>query len=265
MALWAGRFSKEIDAGVNAFNSSISFDARMYRHDIQGSIAHATMLGDCGIISKEDSKTIIEGLTAILADLDSGKLEFDPNEVESHMFVEAELTKRYGDKTALDYAVKRDLLLHTAMAFLQGFPMLNCGDEIAQRNGWDYKNDPDRVEDSRNLHRSKFNWEDAKQRTRKGTLQNQLWQGMEQLRQMRADPCFAPDAWVTTWDSHNPGVLALVRKRGEETLVGLFNFTEYPAGASLDALGGEYHTPEGTSVWLADVELKPYQALLVRR
>ena len=122
--------------------------------------------------------------------------------------------------------------------------MLNCGDEIAQRNGWDYKNDPDRVEDSRNLHRSKFNWEDAKQRTQKGTLQNQLWQGMEQLRQMRADPCFAPDAWVTTWDSHNPGVLALVRKRGEETLVGLFNFTEYPAGASLDALGGEYHTPE---------------------
>ena len=168
------------------------------------------------------------------------------------------------DKTALDYAVKRDLLLHTAMAFLQGFPMLNCGDEIAQLNGWDYKNDPDRVEDSRNLHRSKFNWEDAKQRTRKGTLQNKLWQGMEQLRQMRADPCFAPDAWVTTWDSHNPGVLALVRKRGEETLVGLFNFTEYPAGASLDALGGKYHTPEGTSVWLADAELEPYQALLIK-
>ena len=69
----------------------------MYRHDIQGSIAHATMLGDCGIISKEDSKTIIEGLTAILADLDSGKLEFDPNAEDIHMFVEAELTKRYGD------------------------------------------------------------------------------------------------------------------------------------------------------------------------
>ena len=97
MALWAGRFSKEIDAGVNAFNSSIAFDARMYRHDIQGSIAHATMLGDCGIISKEDSKTIIEGLTAILADLDSGKLEFDPNAEDIHMFVEAELTKRYVD------------------------------------------------------------------------------------------------------------------------------------------------------------------------
>ena len=97
MALWAGRFSKEIDAGVNAFNSSISFDARMYRQDIQGSIAHATMLGDCGIISKEDSAQIIQGLQEILADLDSGKLEFDPNAEDIHMFVEAELTKRYGD------------------------------------------------------------------------------------------------------------------------------------------------------------------------
>ena len=50
----------------------------------------------------------------------------------------------------------------------------------------------------------------------------------------------------------------------EETLVGLFNFTEYPAGAGLDALGGKYHTPDGSSVWLADVELEPYQALLVK-
>ena len=71
--------------------------------------------------------------------------------------------------------------------------------------------------------------------------------------------------WLFMELYHNPGVLALVRKRGEETLVGLFNFTEYPAGASLDALGGEYHTPEGASVWLADVELEPYQALLVHR
>ena len=95
--MWAGRFSKQVDAGVNAFNSSIAFDGRMYRHDIQGSIAHATMLGDCGIITKEDSLTIIEGLQGILADIDSGKLELDPNAEDIHMFVEAELTKRLGD------------------------------------------------------------------------------------------------------------------------------------------------------------------------
>ena len=94
--MWAGRFSKEIDETVNAFNSSIAFDARMYRQDIQGSIAHATMLGDCGIITKEDSSTIIKGLKEIFADLESGALELDPTAEDIHMFIEAELTKRYG-------------------------------------------------------------------------------------------------------------------------------------------------------------------------
>lgn len=95
--MWAGRFSKQVDETVNAFNSSIAFDGRMYRHDIQGSIAHATMLGDCGIISKEDSLEIAAGLREILADIDSGKLELDPSAEDIHMFIEAELTKRLGD------------------------------------------------------------------------------------------------------------------------------------------------------------------------
>lgn len=95
--MWAGRFSKKIDDTVNAFNSSIAFDGRMYRHDIQGSIAHATMLGDCGIISKEDSLQIIDGLKGILSDIDSGKLELDLSAEDIHMFIEAELTKRLGD------------------------------------------------------------------------------------------------------------------------------------------------------------------------
>ena len=103
--MWAGRFSKEVDETVNAFNSSISFDGRMYAQDIRGSIAHATMLGDCGIIPKTDAETIIEGLKGILADLDSGALLMDPTAEDIHMFVEAELTKRIGD------AGKR---LHTA-------------------------------------------------------------------------------------------------------------------------------------------------------
>ena len=63
--MWAGRFSKKVDETVNAFNSSIAFDGRMYKQDIQGSIAHAAMLGDCGIISKEDSLAIIGGLKEI--------------------------------------------------------------------------------------------------------------------------------------------------------------------------------------------------------
>ncbi len=94
--MWAGRFSKEVDEGVNAFNSSIAFDSRMYRHDIKGSIAHATMLGKCGIIPEEDSKEIIKGLQGILEDMDNGTLEIDMNAEDIHMFVEEELTKRLG-------------------------------------------------------------------------------------------------------------------------------------------------------------------------
>ncbi len=97
MAMWAGRFSKEVDKSVDVFNSSISFDARMYKQDIAGSIAHATMLGEQGIISMSDSLEIIGGLKEILADIDSGKLEFDAGAEDIHMFVEAELTKRIGD------------------------------------------------------------------------------------------------------------------------------------------------------------------------
>lgn len=95
--MWAGRFSKELDKRVNDFNSSISFDARMYRQDIRGSVAHATMLGDTGIIDKSESEKIVEGLNGILADIDSGKLLFDPNAEDIHMFVEQVLTERLGD------------------------------------------------------------------------------------------------------------------------------------------------------------------------
>lgn len=95
--LWAGRFSKETDAAVNAYNSSISFDARMYRQDIKGSCAHANMLAAQGIISLDDAELIVEGLNSILQDIDSNKLSFDPVAEDIHMFIEAELTSRIGD------------------------------------------------------------------------------------------------------------------------------------------------------------------------
>jgi len=95
--MWAGRFSKEVDENVNAFNSSISFDGRMYRQDIEGSIAHALMLGEQGIISSDDSAELIFGLNEILSDLESGTLEIDMTAEDIHMFIEAELTNRLGE------------------------------------------------------------------------------------------------------------------------------------------------------------------------
>ena len=96
MQLWQGRFSKAIDKKTNDFNSSISFDSRMYREDIEGSMAHADMLGTCGIIDRSEADRIIEGLKGILADLDSGALSIDMEAEDIHTFVEGELTARLG-------------------------------------------------------------------------------------------------------------------------------------------------------------------------
>lgn len=97
MKLWAGRASGETDPALESFNRSIGFDSRMFREDIQGSLAHAAMLGGCGIISKEDADAITSGLSGILSDIESGELTIDSTAEDIHTFVEAELTHRIGD------------------------------------------------------------------------------------------------------------------------------------------------------------------------
>ncbi len=95
--MWEGRFTKELDKQADDFNSSLHFDCKMYKQDILGSMAHASMLALKNIISKEDADTIIDALEGILNDIDSGKLDFSAGGEDIHMFVEAELTKRIGD------------------------------------------------------------------------------------------------------------------------------------------------------------------------
>ena len=95
--MWAGRFAKALDKQADDFNSSIRFDSRMYRQDIQGSMAHAAMLAARGILTEQDLTAITEGLGQILQELEDGTLSFDPEAEDIHMFVEAELTKRIGD------------------------------------------------------------------------------------------------------------------------------------------------------------------------
>ena len=97
MKLWGGRFQEETDGRMDDFHSSIHFDRRLYREDIAGSIAHATMLGECGIISKEEAEAICQGLEEILADIEAGKVEFDPAAEDIHMNIEKLLTEQIGD------------------------------------------------------------------------------------------------------------------------------------------------------------------------
>ena len=96
-SLWGGRFEKEMDSMVKAYNASIFFDQRMYNEDIDGSIAHVTMLGKQGIVTEEEAKTIVAGLEDIRKDIAAGKIVFNVDDEDIHMGIESRLIQRIGE------------------------------------------------------------------------------------------------------------------------------------------------------------------------
>ena len=96
-SLWGGRFEKDMDEAVKQYNASIFFDQRMYNEDIDGSIAHVTMLAGQGIVTEDEAKTIITGLEEIRADIQTGKITFDVNDEDIHMGIESRLIARVGE------------------------------------------------------------------------------------------------------------------------------------------------------------------------
>lgn len=154
---------------------------------------------------------------------------------------------REQDDTQYELALKRIRLMHGAAMFLQGFMMLSSGDEIGQLNGWGYHEDPDRAEDSRNLHRTRFDWQRAALRTKQGTPEYIIWEGIRQLREMRAHPCFAVDARVSTLESGNRAVPVVLREMGNERMMAMMNFSEQVQSAVLS---------DGTSLELRAYEMK---------
>lgn len=97
MKLWSGRFQKDLDQRISDFNSSIEIDSRMYSEDIEGSIAHVTMLGQCSIITKSEAERICDELEKIKTEIDKNILVIDPKAEDIHTFIEQEITKRLGD------------------------------------------------------------------------------------------------------------------------------------------------------------------------
>jgi len=193
----------------------------------------------------QDARTC--GTTASLCGIEKGLLEEDGEQVSQ--------------------GIQRDLMMHAVIMCMGGFPMLSSGDEIGQLNGYGYHDDPVLREDSRNLHRTPFNWGDAAKRTQAGTVQQRIWDGLRQLEQLRAaQPCFGPTAWVTTWDTHNDHVLAIVRRTQEETLVGLFNFSGAEQEVRLDAMEGEFtDLISGSRCVCGHCTVAPYQYAIMCR
>ncbi len=145
------------------------------------------------------------------------------------------------DEAALEEAVRLDLMLHAYMFTQSGIPVIYSGDEIGQENDYSYHEDPDKQQDSRYLHRGKFPWELAAKRTEAGSVQERLFTGIGKLEQIRESlSVFHSDADVWTIDTWDDCVLGLVRRRGEEKLVALFNFSEHEKIAWINEDDGIY-------------------------
>lgn len=169
-----------------------------------------------------------------------------------------------GDAAQVELGIRRDLMMHAVIMTMKGFPMLSSGDEIGQLNDYSYHGDETRREDSRNLHRSRFDWDKAALRGEPGTVQQRIWDGLRQLERLRvSEPLFGAGAWVSTWDTANNSVLALVRELDGRRLVGLFNFSGACQRVRVEALAGAYRDLISDGAWDGrELELAPYSYAL---
>lgn len=152
-----------------------------------------------------------------------------------------------GNAQNMDRAVRKDLMLHAYMLTQAGLPIIYSGDEVGQVNDYGYRDDPEKADDSRYIHRGAFPWELTKLIDEEGTVQQRLFDGLRRLERVRStDSLFAPDAHLRTKDYSDPSILWLVRELGGETMHAVFNFSDEEktvwmpeAGEYIDMLSGE--------------------------
>ena len=137
-----------------------------------------------------------------------------------------------GDPSALEQAIQCHLMLHAWMLSQSGIPVLYSGDELGQRNDYSYHGDPAKADDSRYLHRGKFQWDQAALCRDEHTVPGRIFQALRRLERIRGGQAvFRADAEVTLPESGNASVLTICRRYGGEQLTALFNFSEHPQSA----------------------------------
>lgn len=145
------------------------------------------------------------------------------------------------DEEALKKAVRFDLMLHAYMLTQAGIPVIYSGDEIGRENDYTYHQDPRKWEDSRYLHRGSFQWDKAELRHEEGTVQYEIFQGLKKMEELRlSHKVFDADAAAWTVDTWDDSILGLIKAKGDEKLVALFNFSEYDKVAWINEEDGLY-------------------------
>lgn len=168
-----------------------------------------------------------------------------------------------GNNDKVNIGIQLDMMLHAFLLFQSGIPVIYSGDEVGQCNDWHYKEDPLKVQDSRYVHRGKFDWKLADDINVKGTVAERVHTGLKQLEDMRkSSDIFNSDADVYTVETHNSSIMGMIRIKNGKKILGLFNFSNQPQKAWVWELRDNY-----TNVWKDDVkrnehiELSPYEYL----
>ena len=172
--------------------------------------------------------------------------------------------RNHFDDTMIEMGVKRDLLMHAALYSFRGFPMLSSGDEIGQLNDWSYMNNPSLALDSRNIHRSHFNWDNEKKAQEGNGYEGEIMKGILTLDRVRkTEPCFAPEAKVNTWKSHSDGVFSIRRTIEGRDMLCVMNFRGSKEKVHYDYFMGEYEDLFTKRVVNPGIgfELQPYEYL----
>lgn len=145
------------------------------------------------------------------------------------------------NEQAMEKAIRLDVMLHAYMFMLSGIPVLYSGDEVGQVNDYSYKENPNKAEDSRYIHRGAMNWELAGNISNPDTVEGKIFQKLAQLEQIRKkEKVFVSnaDTWIIeTWDS---SILCIGRYFEGEKLIGLFNFSEFDKTAWINETDGDY-------------------------
>lgn len=165
-----------------------------------------------------------------------------------------------GNAEKMQTAIQEDLMLHAYMLTQSGIPMLYSGDELGQVNDYSYKDDAEKVSDSRYLHRGAFLWELADKRKDLSTVQGQLFQMLNRLEQIRRqENVFSQEAEVYTYDVHNDSILGILREYKGERFIALFNFSENEQTAWMQEEGIFRNLVNGEIVEVKDPVLKGYE------
>lgn len=178
--------------------------------------------------------------------------------------IEAALFEKDDEK--LKRGIREDLMLHAYMLTQSGIPMLYSSDEIGRLNDYSYKEDPDKAADSRYIHRGAFQWELAEKRNSKSSVEGQIFQTLSRMEQIRSqESVFDKDCDVYTYDVHDDSILCILRQKGNERFIGIFNFSDSEKTAWMQEEGTFRDLITDQTLELKDVELTAYGFMWCKR